>query len=203
MGQNKMFFHELVKGNYGRKIAYADVEEVNEKNILDIVGDTLGTFYYNKKIADYLWRYYKGDQPVLYRTKICENHAYESVQFKVGQSYGEPMQCVGIVKEDINEVVDKFNTYLRLAHKHARNIRCGEWQSATGTGFLAAQFVKERETCCFGIDFNLVCGPCVSDYREIPHYGANTDEYLHNLLFYYGRATCSRTGIKKRKRGMV
>ena len=41
MGQNKMFFHELVKGNYGRKIAYADVEEVNEKNILDIVGDTL------------------------------------------------------------------------------------------------------------------------------------------------------------------
>ena len=27
MGQNKMFFHELVKGNYGRKIAYADVEE--------------------------------------------------------------------------------------------------------------------------------------------------------------------------------
>lgn len=154
MGQNKMFFHELVKGNYGRKIAYADVEEVNEKNILDIVGDTLGTFYYNKKIADYLWRYYKGDQPVLYRTKtirndvnnkICENHAYESVQFKVGQSYGEPMQCVGIVKEDINEVVDKFNTYLRLAHKHARNIRCGEWQSATGTGFLAAQFVKDKK----------------------------------------------------------
>lgn len=140
MEQNKMFFHELVKGNYGRKIAYADVEEVNEKNILDIVGDTLGTFYYNKKIADYLWRYYKGDQPVLYRTKtirndvnnkICENHAYESVQFKVGQSYGEAMQCVGIVKEDINEIVDKFNTYLRLAHKHARNIRCGEWQSAT------------------------------------------------------------------------
>ena len=53
MGQNKMFFHELVKGNYGRKIAYEDVEEVNEKNILDIVGDTLGTFYHNKKIADY------------------------------------------------------------------------------------------------------------------------------------------------------
>ena len=65
MGQNRMFFHELVKGNYGRKIAYADVEEINENNILDIVGDTLGTFYYNKKIADYLWRYYKGDQPVL------------------------------------------------------------------------------------------------------------------------------------------
>lgn len=50
MEQNRMFFHELVKGNYGRKIAYADVEEVNEDNILDIVGDTLETFYYNKRL---------------------------------------------------------------------------------------------------------------------------------------------------------
>ena len=181
MGQNRMFFHELVKGNYGRKIAYADVEEVNENNILDIVGDTLGTFYYNKKIADYLWRYYKGDQPVLYRTKtirndvnnkICENHAYESVQFKVGQSYGEPMQCVGIVKEDINEIVDKFNTYLRLAHKHARNIRCGEWQSATGTGFLAAQFVKDKKA---NVPFRITVPTPMNTYII---YSSITDEPL-------------------------
>ena len=98
---NKMFFNDLVKGNYGRKIAYADVEEVTENNIVSIIGKTLGIFNYNRRIAEYLWNYYKGDQPVLYRTKrmrndinnkICENHAYEIVQFKVGQTYGEPLQ---------------------------------------------------------------------------------------------------------------
>lgn len=151
--ENRMFFRDLVRGKYGRKIAYADVEEVNKNNILEVVAETLGTFYWNKKISEYLWSYYKGDQPVLYRTKtmrddinnrVCENHAFEIVQFKVGQSYGEPMQCVGITKDDTKEYVDKFNDYLRLANKHSRNIKCGEYQSATGTGFLAVQYVKEK-----------------------------------------------------------
>lgn len=151
---NKMFFNDLVKGNYGRKIAYADVEEVTENNIVSIVGKTLGIFNYNRRIVEYLWDYYKGDQPVLYRTKrmrndinnkICENHAYEIVQFKVGQTYGEPLQCVGVVKDKINEYIDRFNTFLRQSHKHARNIKCGEWQSAVGTGFMAVSFVHEKK----------------------------------------------------------
>lgn len=149
-----MFFNDLVKGNYGRKIAYADVEEVTENNIVGIIGKTLGIFNYNRRIAEYLWNYYKGDQPVLYRTKrmrndinnkICENHAYEIVQFKVGQTYGEPLQCVGVVKDEINEYIDRFNTFLRQSHKHARNIKCGEWQSAVGTGFMAVSFVHEKK----------------------------------------------------------
>ena len=70
---NKMFFNDLVKGNYGRKIAYADVEEVTENNIVSVVGKTLGIFNYNRRIVEYLWNYYKGDQPVLYRTKRMRN----------------------------------------------------------------------------------------------------------------------------------
>ena len=69
---NKMFFNDLVKGNYGRKIAYADVEEVTENNIVSIIGKTLGIFNYNRRITEYLWNYYKGDQPVLYRTKNAQ-----------------------------------------------------------------------------------------------------------------------------------
>ena len=51
---NKMFFNDLVKGNYGRKIAYADVEEVTENNIVSIIGKTLGIFNYNRRIAEEL-----------------------------------------------------------------------------------------------------------------------------------------------------
>lgn len=152
---NKETLQDLVMGKYGRKIAYVDVEEVDQNNILEVVGETLGTFYFNKRVVKYLWDYVHGDQPILYRkkivrddiiNKIVENHAYEAVQFKVGQTYGEPLQCVSTIKEDISEYVDRYNTYLRLAHKHARNIKCGEWQSAVGTGFLAVQIVKDKKS---------------------------------------------------------
>lgn len=33
----------------------------------------------------------------------------------------------------------------------------------------AAEFIKERPNFCFGIDFNLVAGPSVSESRKIPH----------------------------------
>ncbi len=34
---------------------------------------------------------------------------------------------------------------------------------------FAVSFMKERPKACFGIDFNLVAGPCVSDPKDIPH----------------------------------
>ena len=91
---NNKSLQDLVKGCYGRKILYTDVETITKDNIVKVVGDCIGNYYYNKTIIEYLWRYYKGDQPILYRlkvqnayitNKIVENHAYEIVQFKVGQ----------------------------------------------------------------------------------------------------------------------
>ena len=147
---NTQYFHDLVKGRYGRKIAYANVEQITEDNIVNVVGNCIGAFYFNKTIIQYLWNYYKGDQPVLYRTKIqnaditnkvSENHAYEIVQFKVGQTYGEPIQLISRKDDDrINNAVDEFNDYLTDANKQEKDIKAGEWQSATGTSFKAVQF---------------------------------------------------------------
>ena len=149
---NKQYFHDLVKGRYGRKIAYTDVEQITEDNIVNVVGNCIGVFYFNKTIIRYLWNYYKGDQPVLYRTKIqnaditnkvSENHAYEIVQFKVGQTYGEPIQLISRKDDDrINNAVDEFNDYLTDANKQEKDIKAGEWQSATGTSFKAVQFAN-------------------------------------------------------------
>ena len=147
---NTQYFHDLVKGRYGRKIAYTDVEQITADNIVNVVGNCIGAFYFNKTIIRYLWNYYKGDQPVLYRTKIqnaditnkvSENHAYEIVQFKVGQTYGEPIQLISRKDDDrINNAVDEFNDYLTDANKQEKDIKAGEWQSATGTSFKAVQF---------------------------------------------------------------
>lgn len=146
---NTMHLQDLVKGRYGRKIAYTSADTVTENNIVKIVGDCIGVFNWNKAIFKYLWDYKNGDQPIRYRKKIVrddvnnpvvENHAWEIVRFKNGQTNGEPIQCVSTRKENfINEGVDRFNDYCQKSGKHSKDISSGEWTSATGTGFKAAQ----------------------------------------------------------------
>lgn len=153
--RNNKFFRDLVKGEYGRRVLYTDVEEITEVNILQVISKCVGDFYWNRMVINYLWHYYKGDQPILYRTKVSrddiinkvvENHAYEFVQFKTGQTYGEPIQCVSRKDDEtINQSVDDLNDYLQDADKHTKDIKSGEWQSATGTSFKAAQIVKDAD----------------------------------------------------------
>lgn len=152
---NTLHLQNLVQGCYGRRISYADVEEITEENIVSVVGGCIGYFNWNKPIFKYLWDYYKGDQPIRYRQKvvrddvnnpIVENHAWEIVRFKNGQTNGEPIQCVSTRKEEkINKGVDRFNDYCRAAGKHAKDISSGEWTSATGTGFKAVQRKRGTE----------------------------------------------------------
>ena len=147
--RNKMFFQDIVKGSYGRKIAYTDAEKITAENVVRVIGKCIGAFYENRIAIRYLWRYFKGDQPVLYRTKvsnediinkIVENHAYEIVQFKVGQTYGEPVQFISRKDdEQINKSVDELNDFMSDANKQEKDIKSGEWQSATGTSFKAIQ----------------------------------------------------------------
>lgn len=146
---NKRSFNDLVRGCYGRKIAYTNVEMITAKNVVKVIGSCIGAFYWNKPAIKYLWDYYKGDQPVLYRTKlsnedilnkVVENHAYEIVQFKVGQTYGEPIQFISRKDDEaINKAVDMLNDFMADANKQEKDIKAGEWQSATGTSFKAIQ----------------------------------------------------------------
>jgi SPP1 family phage portal protein len=146
---NKRSFNDLVRGCYGRKIAYTNVEMITAKNVVKVIGSCIGAFYWNKTAIKYLWDYYKGDQPVLYRTKlsnedilnkVVENHAYEIVQFKVGQTYGEPIQFISRKDDEtINKAVDMLNDFMSDANKQEKDIKAGEWQSATGTSFKAIQ----------------------------------------------------------------
>ena len=152
---NKMYLQDLVKGKYGRKIAYTDVDEINENNILNVLADCIGVFNSNRPIIRYLWDYKNGDQPILYRTKVVrddivnkvvENHAWEIVQFKNAQTNGEPILCVSLSKDDsVNKMVDKLNNYLRVANKHVKDISSGEWTSAVGTGFKAVQRTRKSD----------------------------------------------------------
>lgn len=158
---NRMYLQDLVKGKYGRKIAYTDVGKITESNVIKVVADCIGVFNWNKPIIKYLWDYKNGDQPILYRSKVVrddivnhvvENHAWEIVRFKNGQTNGEPIQCVSSRKDDkINEAVDRLNRYLKAANKQVKDIMSGEWTSAVGTGYEAVQKVKSGSVVPFRI----------------------------------------------------
>ena len=149
MGRNKINFVDLCQGEFGRKIAYTGVDQITPQNVAQDLSDTIGIHNRNRTLIDYLYRYYKGDQPILYReklvrpevnNKVVENHALETVKFKAGQIYGEPIQYVCKKKkasEKINEQVDRFNDYLDEANADARNIQLGIYQSAVGTAYKA------------------------------------------------------------------
>lgn len=140
---------DLCQGNFGRKVACTDVQAITLQNVVKVLGNAIGTHNYNRTFIKYLYDYYKGDQPILYRKKIvrpeinnrvCENHALETVRFKAGQTYGEPIQYVCKKKratEELNEQIDLFNDYLDEANAEARNIELGTYQSAVGTAYKA------------------------------------------------------------------
>ena len=147
MGRNKINFVDLCQGEFGRKIAYTGVDQITPQNVAQVHSDTIGIHNRNRTLMDYLYRYYKGDQPILYReklvrpevnNKVVENHALETVKFKAGQIYGEPIQYVCKKKkasEETNEQVDRLNDYLDEANADARNIQLGIYQSAVGTAY--------------------------------------------------------------------
>ena len=62
------------------------------------------------------------------------------MQFKVGQTYGEPIQFISRRDDEkINKAVDELNDFMADANKQEKDIKAGEWQSATGTSFKAIQ----------------------------------------------------------------
>jgi SPP1 family phage portal protein len=97
----------------------------------------------NRAEIDYLWKYYKGDQPILGREKtvrpeicnrIVENRANEIVSFKVGYLCGEPIQYVGRNSdESITSGVGNLNEYMFLVDKPALDQEVVEWGMICGT----------------------------------------------------------------------
>lgn len=129
----------------GRRIIKTSVQEITKDNVLDVLRKSLNTHVLNRNEIDYLYKYYKGDQPIRYRVKevrpeicnrIVENRANEIVSFKVGYLCGEPIQYVsrsgeeGIVKQ-----VNVLNEYMFAEDKASQDQEIVEWQMICGTAY--------------------------------------------------------------------
>ena len=79
--------------NYGRIQIFTPYKEVTDTNVQEILKEAYTFFQVNCGDIKYLYDYYRGNQPILYRhktirpeinNKIVENHAYEIVNFRTG-----------------------------------------------------------------------------------------------------------------------
>lgn len=101
----------------------------------------------NANEIEYLYNYYKGKQPVLYKTKVVrpeinnialENHAYEFVEFKKSNNFGEPVQYIQKgekTAEKINPAISLLNKYMESEDKSSLDKDLGEWQFIAGHAF--------------------------------------------------------------------
>ena len=130
---------------YGRRVITTDVEEITADNVVDVLRDAMSTHELNRSEIDYLWKYYKGNQPILTRQKtvrpeicnrIVENRANEIVSFKVGYLCGEPIQYVGRSNEESTTAgIGTLNEYMFLVDKPALDQEVVEWGMICGTAY--------------------------------------------------------------------
>ena len=129
----------------GRRVIKMSVKEITKDNLQEVLRKSLDIHNLNSGDIDYLYKYYKGDQPIRYRIKevrpeicnrIVENRANEIVSFKVGYLCGEPIQYVSRSgDENIVKQVNLLNEYMFAEDKASQDQEIVEWQMICGTAF--------------------------------------------------------------------
>lgn len=137
----------------GRVPIFIPKEEITENSLPKILGKALSIHQTNACQIDYLWNYYKGEQPILKREKKIRpeiknmtviNHAYEIATFNIGYVFGDPIQYVqrGIHGKnegysDINNV-SMLNELMMDDDKASKDKELGEWMKVVGTSYRMA-----------------------------------------------------------------
>ena len=130
---------------YGRRVIKTDATEINSSNVVQEIEKAMFTHILNRAEIEYLWNYYCGKQPILYRTKqirpeicnkIVENRANEIVSFKVGYLCGEPIQYICRNSDEIvSRAISILNEMMFSENKACQDKEIVEWQMVCGTSY--------------------------------------------------------------------
>ena len=161
MGENAGLVPLISEGRFmayfGRKVITTSESAITADNVLAVLSDAFPTHEANRTQIEYLYNYYRGNQPVLYRVKevrpeicnhIVENRANAIVAFRVGYTVGKPIQYVSTVSDDkVSDAIAQLNDLMRKAGKPSKDKQLVEWQMICGTGYrmvLSATNPKAR-----------------------------------------------------------
>ncbi len=129
---------------FGRDVLFSSEIEITRNNVFDVLNNVLPTHAKNSEEIDYLYKYYRGKQPILQRekkirpeinNKIVENHAFDIVEFKKGYVFGEPVQYVRRGESAEDNYIPLLNEYMFTADKAQRDKELAEWFYICGTAY--------------------------------------------------------------------
>ena len=140
---------QLRENLYGRTVLYTDVDVVDDSNIGDVLQAAINDHETNSNDIDYLYNFYKGDQPIVIREKVYNaqinnkvvvNRAAEIVDFKVGYLLSAPIQYIDAADNDNEEGIENsdlevMSRYCMLEDKDTSDIEIATWQSICGRAF--------------------------------------------------------------------
>ena len=140
-----------------------DAEKIDSGNIISELQKAMAIHVKNSGEIKYLWDYYRGKQPILYRVKkvrpeicnkIVENRANEIVSFKVGYLCGEPIQYISrSVDETTSKGISFLNEMMFSENKASKDKEVIEWQMISGTSYRLV--LPDEDFIDDGVPFNI------------------------------------------------
>ena len=137
--------NSLGRNLFGRRVIYSPEAEITPENVSAIVEQAYLIHLINRGEIDYLWKYYKGDQPVLHRHRevrneltkfIVENRANQIVSFKVGYLAGKPICYIASdSKTSITDSIKTLNDKMRILGKYTKDNELIEWAMIGGVAY--------------------------------------------------------------------
>lgn len=180
VGKNTRPFSAITQNNYGRTIIYTNQNRIDESNIVKELNNALAYHTQNATEIEYLDRYYRGDQPILYRKKevrpevnnrVVMNLAYELVERKTAEMVAEPIKFVLRGTDDKkSEEISQLNVILETENKHDADIDICRWRSICGTAYRFIGKNENKETMDIS-DFDISCENPLTTF--VVYYGNN------------------------------
>lgn len=134
----------MARNLFGRRQIMTSETSITAENVVRVLSSAYTTHLANRDEIEYLYKYYKGSQPVLDRTKeirpeicnhIIENRANAIINFRVGYTVGKPIQYVSTVSDDtVSAMIAKLNDLMRVAGKASKDKQLVEWMMICGLG---------------------------------------------------------------------
>lgn len=142
---NSRPFSEVCNMSFGREVLYTNETVIDKSNIVKDLNKRMSSHRQNATEIDYLYNYYMGNQPVLYRlkpvrpeinNKIVQNIAFYVVETKASDIAGEPIQYVlrGTEEKKSQEIAD-LNNLMDAEDKSYYDISLARWRSICGTAY--------------------------------------------------------------------
>lgn len=129
----------------GRREIVTDADVIDESNLSDEISKAMKIHMQNRVEIQYLWDYYRGEQPILRKekkvrpdinNKIVVNKAHEIVDFHSSYITGEPITYISRTEdESVMKNITKLNDAMYTLGKADQDASLIEWDMICGTAY--------------------------------------------------------------------